>query len=529
MAKYSKILDAGQNPLKDLKRLESVLHSARIGIWDWYLQSNDVIFNDDWKAMVGFEMNELEDNITTWEKLIHPDDREETYKVLNEHLLGKTPYYESAHRLLHKNGNYIWILDTGQIVERDIEGNAVRATGIHKDITSLKELQLSLEKANASKDLFMADISHEFKNMLNGILLPVQILQQNEIDFEKLDLLKIISSSGELLSSIITDILDYNKMNQHSMTLNIRKTDLITLIEESIFILRENANDNHIDIILETDLKKPFMIHTDSSRLKQVFINILSNAIKYNKEHGYVKIILLQDKNFFKITFIDNGIGMSPEYLKNIFKPFERDLSNVNHIHGHGLGLSIVKKIITLMKGDIEIWSRLNVGTNILITLPTDITPVNTTTTNTTTTNTTTTNTLTNTTMNPKDEPKIMKKGLRIILADDNANHLMMVRNILQSHECIVIEAIDGSQLLEKASKNDYDLIITDISMPKITGDEVVKILRSKNNNKPIIAITGNVFKDDIEKYLETGINEIISKPYKIKTLIETINSLIKN
>jgi PAS domain S-box-containing protein len=520
MTECSKILDKSENAIKDLQRLESVLHSARIGIWDWYLKTNYVVFNEDWKAMVGFGMSELENNLGTWERLIHPDDKEETYKVLNEHLSGKTPYYESAHRLLHKNGNYIWILDTGQIVERDQEGNAIRATGIHKDITFLKELQLSLEKANASKDIFMADISHEFKNMLHGILLPSQMLLENEIDFEKIELLKIISSSGELLSSIITDILDYNKMNSHSMTLNIKKIDLITLIEESIFILKENACDKHIEIMIETDIQKPFIINTDPTRIKQLFINILSNAIKYNKDHGYVKIILLKEKNIFKITFIDNGIGMSPEYLKNIFKPFERDLSKVNSINGHGLGLSIVKKIITLMNGDIEVWSKSNVGTNILITLPIDI---NTNMNATTNINTTDKESI-------KEEVKIIKKGLKIILADDNATNLMMIRNILKAQGCIIIEARDGSELLETALNTDYDLIITDISMPKLTGDEVIKILRNKHNNKkPVIAVTGNVFKDDIERYLETGINEIISKPYKIAILIETINTVVKD
>jgi CheY-like chemotaxis protein len=301
------------------------------------------------------------------------------------------------------------------------------------------------------------------------------------------------------------------------MTLNIRKVDLVTLIEESIFILRENASDKNIKVTLETDIPKPFLVKTDSTRIKQIFVNLLSNAIKYNKENGYVKIILMQDNNLFKITFIDNGIGMTPEYRTNLFKPFERDLSNIHGIQGHGLGLSIVKKIITLMNGDIEVWSKLHVGTNILITLPMDIDNID------------------NKINNMKDiiKPefsniKIIKKGLKIILADDNPSQLMMIKKILESQECIIFEVVDGAELLDAALNKDYDLIITDITMPKLTGDEVIKELRNKNNKKPVIAVTGNVFKDDIEKYLEAGINEIISKPYKITTLIEIINSIIK-
>ena len=132
---YSPLYDAGKNIKKDFDRLESVLHSARLGIWDWFPQTNEVIFNRDWKKMLGYQMDELSDELSTWERLVHPEDMPEISDILSKHMAGGSEFYESQHRLLHKDGHYIWILDTGQIVERDKDGNPTRVVGIHQDIS----------------------------------------------------------------------------------------------------------------------------------------------------------------------------------------------------------------------------------------------------------------------------------------------------------------------------------------------------------------------------------------------------------
>lgn len=146
-----------------LLRINSVLDSAQLGIWDWYIQSGQVVFNDMWKKMLGYEPTELENTIETWKKLIHPNDIDETYRILNNHLYGNTEHYTSEHRLLHKNGDYIWILDTGKVVERDINGKPYRATGIHQNITERKKLEIDLKTSNEAKTVFLASMSHELK------------------------------------------------------------------------------------------------------------------------------------------------------------------------------------------------------------------------------------------------------------------------------------------------------------------------------------------------------------------------------
>ena len=204
----------------NLKRLETVLHSARLGIWDWYLKTNSVLFNQDWKSMIGYQMDELSDELSTWENMIHPDHKVETMMALEKHVKGETDYYTSEHRIKHKNGHYIWVLDTGKIVEFDKKNNPLRATGIHQDITKRKTLEIELIEANQAKDMFMASISHEFKNILNSIILPVQLLKMTITNSDELDDLNTIHNSANLLSSMINDILDFSKLEAGKLILS---------------------------------------------------------------------------------------------------------------------------------------------------------------------------------------------------------------------------------------------------------------------------------------------------------------------
>jgi len=334
----------------NLKRLETVLHSARLGIWDWYLQSNSVLFNQDWKSMIGYQMNELPDELSTWENIIHPDDKEETMIILEKHVKGETDYYTSEHRIRHKNGHYIWVLDTGKVVEYDKKNNPTRATGIHQDITKRKTLEIELIEANQSKDMFMASISHEFKNILNSIILPVQLLKMSISNPDELDDLNTIHNSANLLSSMINDILDFTKHQNNKMDLHLENVNLMDIIRDILQLLRPEAQNKNINMKIENNTNDDFLeIIIDSSRIKQVFINLISNAIKYNKKNGFIHIKITKDLFNYKILIMDNGVGMSEDFQKKLFKPFERDPIHSKLFKGNGLGLSIAKKIITYL------------------------------------------------------------------------------------------------------------------------------------------------------------------------------------
>lgn len=506
---------------KDLMRLESVLHSARLGIWDWFITSGAVVFNDDWKTMVGYNPKDLPDNITTWENLIHPDDKDMVYHTLNQHLAGESEHYSCEHRLLHKLGHYIWILDTGKVVEY-IEGKPYRATGIHQDITTRKELEFNLKKALESKDAFMASISHDINNLLNCISLPGQIIKLRDKGQQYTEQINMILKSTDALSGLLTDIMEYVKCGQDNVKLNNTKEDLVEIANDVIALLRPLADQKCIHLSLCSS-SGPIYVYIDRQRFSRVMSNLVSNSIKYGKQGGYVKINLAYLKDaYFQVMVEDNGIGMTAAMQAKLFIPFERGDGH-SDIKGYGLGMSIVDRIVRLMSGNIEVWSEPNLGTNVMITIPqtpqspqskkSDVCDQS-------------SITLALPSCPSSPSHPTSPSPCTVLYAEDNDAHYNMITSFLDFH---FIRARDGDELVRLATSVSHDIIVTDIMMPNKTGDAAVKELRDNGYTGPILAVTGNVYKDDIMRYYSVGIDKVISKPYRIEVLSFTVNELVHN
>lgn len=496
---------------KDLRRLESVLHSARLGIWDWFITTGSVVFNMDWKTMVGYQPDELPNTISTWENLIHPDDKDRVQKSLDLHLARETEYYSCEHRLLHKNGHYIWILDTGKIVEF-IDDKPYRATGIHQDITERKELEFNLKRALESKDMFMTSISHDINNLLNCISLPSQIIKLKDTTCKYKEQIEMILRSTDSLSSLLSDIMDYVKYGENQIKLCNQKTNLADLVNDTVLLLRPLSDEKGIKISICLDNIDPehLYVNIDRQRFGRVISNLVSNSIKYGKKDGYVKIRLSVLKDaYFQMMVEDNGIGMSPKLKASLFTPFVRGEGHDN-IKGYGLGMCIVDRIVKQMGGNIEVWSEQHLGTNIMITIPQGF------------------NSSQHIPCGSTKVPDIAcppkeTRPITILYGEDNDAHYKMLTEFLDYH---FIRAKNGNELVELALSVPHDLIITDIMMPELNGDQAIRKLRNNGYVGPVLAVTGNVYKDDIMNYYAAGINKIISKPYSLEVLISTVNEL---
>lgn len=499
------------DPKVELERLESVLDSAKLGIWDWNPQTNAVVFNKRWKEMVGYQIDELKDELASWEMLIHPDDKEHTYKTLQDHMAGKNSYYESIHRLKHKDGHWIWILDTGRIVERDSQNRPIRATGIHQDITkemnlkdSLKKEKIAAIKANQVKSMFLANMSHEIRTPMNGIKGAVQLLQGTQLDNKQVELVDMISTSTDYLLTIINDILDMSKIEAGKLMFDNEKFYMQPVLNHIYNMFQDCATRKGIQLDVS---QSRFSVIGDKTRVTQIIINIVGNAIKFT-HIGRVSLKITKEDPGLCIKVSDTGIGMTAEDKEKLFKPFtQADLSITKKYGGTGLGTTITKHLVDMMNGTIDVVSEFGKGTTFTIKLPLEVATVN---------------------ITDVVETAIPHRDYQntVILAEDNIINVKIAHKILNKLGVKVIIANNGQELIDSVGL-EHELILTDCCMPILDGETATIKLREAGYSKPIIAMTANVFAEDRIRYREIGMDDIVCKPFTIADIVRVLDKYL--
>jgi PAS domain S-box-containing protein len=374
------------NKLKESEtRLNLAISSASIGMWDWNVQTNQVVFNEQWANMAGYTLKELEPlSIQTWIDMTHPEDLEKSMARLQDHFEGKTTQYEVEIRLKHKQGHWIWVIDRGTVIEWDADLKPLRMIGTHIDITKikntekeLKEAKLSAEAANNLKSQFIANISHEIRTPLHGVLGYASLLREHTETEQGLSYLDSIKKAGNTLLKLIDDILDLSKIEAGKMDLQIGHTDIRLLLDDiqSIFLLK--SMEKNIVLQMKVDTKIPKSLMMDEVRIRQILFNLVGNAVKFT-EKGYVNVFVKslnydEKKRTVDLLFEvkDSGIGIPAEQHETIFEPFkQKEGQNTKKYGGTGLGLSICKRLVQMMGGTITVESAAHQGAIFLVTMP---------------------------------------------------------------------------------------------------------------------------------------------------------------
>ncbi|NLD19394.1 MAG: transporter substrate-binding domain-containing protein [Clostridiales bacterium] len=388
---------------------------------------------------------------------------------------------------------------------------------------SNRKKNMALQSALSAKSEFLSNMSHDMRTPMNGII-GISNLTLDEPDLpERIkENLTEINDSGKYLLRLINDTLDMSKIESSKMELNIETVHSGDLIKHIVAYVNQSA------IAKGVELKTTFInaeleyIRTDPLRLQQIFVNIITNAIKFTPSGGKVEFIIecLKRENgiaYDRITIKDNGIGMSKEFLPKIFEPFEREATgNTTRYTGTGLGMSIVKKMVEMMGGTIQVSSEKNVGTEVTVYI--DFERVY--------------------DYNPREDARQQScdalKGKRILLCEDHPLNAKIARMLLEKHDMLVEHAENGKigvSMFENSKNGYYDAILMDIRMPVMDGLEASKNIRSldraDSKTVPIIAMTANAFEEDIKKSLNAGMNVHLSKPIDPNKLYETIGSLI--
>ncbi len=380
-------------------------------------------------------------------------------------------------------------------------------------------LQLAKEKAEEAtllKTQFVSTISHELRTPLYGVIGITDIIEVEHKELENSPHLKALKFSANYLLALVNDVLKIHKFEENSVILENNLFD----IEEKLHIIKDSlmviAKKQRNTIIIDMDPEIPQFVVGDSIRLSQIIINLVSNSLKFTT-NGTVSIAakLLSkelDVVYICFTVADNGLGIPLEYQDKIFDKFVQINRKEDDYQGTGLGLTIVKKLVTLFNGTISLKSQENVGTTVVFTIPLE-----------------TGQNSEKKLANNIDVDLLTDTVLKILLVEDNKINQMVTKKLLENNKFICDVADDGFTAIEMLESTNYDAILMDINMPKINGFETTKLIRKKGINAPVIALTAFEKEEVYDTAIDAGINDVIAKPFDSQKLFQMIRNYTRN
>lgn len=423
----------------------------------------------------------------------------------------------------NKRGEIRWWAISGA-PNYDDRGNLLGSIGIHLDITEHKKLEKDLiqEKAKAieaskAKEVFLANMSHEIRTPLNAIIGFLRELKRLDLSSTQSQFVENSYNASQHLLSIINNILDISKIESGEMSIDNHGFSLHESVQSVIEILQPKARQKKLELKALFSESLAAELKGDSLKIEQILFNIIGNSLKFT-DHGEIRVectVLKDVKNYQRvsISIIDTGIGMSDDYVKHIFKKFNQEDGSISRKYGGtGLGMAITKELISLMKGEIKIKSAKNVGTQITIILNMEKSKEK----------------ATIKSIEKKEEISI--KGINVLLVEDNELNQLVAENSLRHFGCEVTKADNGRKAVDILSKETFDVILMDIQMPELDGIEATKILRNENKLKtPIIALTANAFKTEVDNCIAVGMNGYLTKPFNEEDLLNIIYKYTKS
>jgi len=526
--KAVKSLEQYQNEIED------TLISSGVGIWRIVYQDGPVgsLYTDKaFNCIMGFDedMSPKEKTNALIEGIVSED-----FEMFNQYVedIKITGQSEVVYRWNHPEKGVIYIR-CGGILDTEYTGRKKKLClrGYHQDITERMKKEISYqrklekaveraERANIAKSEFLSRMSHDIRTPINGILGMLEIAERNNDNSDKVKdcYTKIRSSSNHLLS-LINDVLDMSKLEMGRVEFTNEAFDLRELLGSCIDILKPLAEENGISMDVDSiySIEHPYLMGSPL-HLRQIFVNVATNAIKYNKPHGTICVEMSEvscdeDNVVYRMIISDTGIGMSKKFLEKIFEPFTQENQSARTVYGgSGLGISIVKKMLEQMGGDIQVESEKGVGSKFTIDIPFKI----------------------------DKEPQqkgdgeenieIVLDGMKVLLVEDNELNMEIAQYMLENAHVEVVVANNGKEavdIFEQSSVGEFHCILMDMMMPVMDGIEATKCIRNMDRKDakevPIVAMTANAFAEDVQKVKEAGMNEHIAKPIDFDRMIDVL------
>lgn len=381
------------------------------------------------------------------------------------------------------------------------------------------------ESANRAKSTFLFNMSHDIRTPMNAIIGYADLASRHSDDPAKLKkYMENIQVCGQNLLMLLNNVLDLARIENDKTEMEYSVSDVEKDFRNCLAMFRNQADSKGQTLTVTTQLPYPY-IYADIPHLTEVCTNLVSNAVKYTGAGGTIRCGVTQKPGEKEgwcdtvVTVADNGIGMSQEFQKHIFEPFERErTSTVSKVEGSGIGMGIVKKLVGLMGGTVEVESKIGVGSTFTVTIPCRIASED--------------EIQAKREINPSDQKCLC--GTRILLTEDNDLNAEIATELLQEEGCTVDRAKDGVEcvdMLEKAANGTYQLILMDVQMPVMNGYDATKKIRRMDDpqkaNIPIVAMTANAFSEDKQVALDAGMNDHIAKPINMSVLVPTLRKYL--
>ena len=409
---------------------------------------------------------------------------------------------------------------------RKAEAAARKAANDTQELNAKLQVAVeNAESANRAKSTFLFNMSHDIRTPMNAIIGYADLASRHLDDPAKLEkYMENIQVCGQNLLMLLNNVLDLARIENDKTEMEYSVSDVDKDFRNCIAMFRNQADSKGQTLTVTTHLLHPY-VYVDIPHLTEVCTNLVSNAVKYTGAGGTICCDITQKPGEKEgwcdtvITVADNGIGMSQEFQKHIFEPFERErTSTVSKVEGSGIGMGIVKKLVGLMGGTVAVESKIGVGSTFTVTIPCRIASED--------------ETQAKRETNPSDQKCLC--GTRILLTEDNDLNAEIATELLQEEGCTVDRAKDGVEcvdMLEKAANGTYQLILMDIQMPVMNGYDAAKKIRRMDDpqkaNIPIIAMTANAFTEDRQAALDAGMNDHIAKPINMNVLVPTLRKYL--
>ena len=409
---------------------------------------------------------------------------------------------------------------------RKAEAAARKAANDTQELNAKLQVAVeNAESANHAKSTFLFNMSHDIRTPMNAIIGYADLASRHLDDPAKLkNYMENIQVCGQNLLMLLNNVLDLARIENDKTEMEYSVSDIEKDFRNCVAMFRNQADSKGQTLMVTTQLQYPY-IYADIPHLTEICTNLVSNAVKYTGAGGTIRCDVTQKPGEKEgwcdtvVTVADNGIGMSQEFQKHIFEPFERErTSTVSKVEGSGIGMGIVKKLVGLMGGTVEVESRIGVGSTFTVTIPCRIASED--------------ETQAKRETNPSDQKCLC--GTRILLTEDNDLNAEIATELLQEEGCTVDRAKDGVEcvdMLEKAANGTYQLILMDIQMPVMNGYDAARKIRGLDDpqkaNIPIIAMTANAFTEDRQVALDAGMNDHIAKPINMNVLVPTLRKYL--
>jgi PAS domain S-box-containing protein len=470
------------------ERFTLAVAATRDGIWDWNLETDAVWYSPRYKEMLGYAEDEIEHHASTWLRLMHPEDRAQALASVEAVLRGERDY-ELEFRMLHKAGHYLDILSRGVLVRRKPDGRVVRIVGTHFDLTERKQAEAAvrqsrdaLEAANAElqraarmKDDFLANMSHELRTPLNAVLGLSEALQEavyGPLAERQQKPLRQIEESGRHLLGLINDILDLSKIEAGKIELEVGSVTVAELCQASLQFVRQAALKKRQAVTAQYDPAVTVLL-ADERRLKQILVNLLTNAMKFTPEGGAFGLEVQGDpeRQAVRCTVWDTGIGIDAEDQARLFQPFVQLDSSLSRQHaGTGLGLALVQRLAALHGGSVELDSAPGQGSRFTVWLPWRVpgAPA------------------------PAAPDPAGAAPAAALVVEDTAAHAEQLVRYLAELDIRATVATAGGGVVAQAAATHPDVILLDLGLPDVSGWTVLAQLQAESRTQaiPVVVVT---------------------------------------